>query len=171
MVLIAIFFDLLPIIFIFISIALIAYALSDGIGEDIVDLAQSGNFITEWKNKAEIAAQAAAGATASLAVLIFLGPALYTIGSFISVFFGYIFFTVWFFMKGVNIWSFDSTERVGVNLLAGIIELIPMINILPGITVMVWRHVKISQKEDRVKNTEQAKKIQGKLNAFVQNTV
>jgi hypothetical protein len=90
--------------------------------------------------------------------------------SFIATFCAYIIFTIWFFTKGVNIWSFNSAERVGINMVSGLIEFIPILNLLPGITMMVWRHIKISQKEDQAKEAERSKKIQTQLQNSGQNS-
>jgi hypothetical protein len=35
-----------------------------------------------------------------------------------------------------------------------IVEEIPLLDLLPGTTIMVWRHVKMSQVEDKIKNNE-----------------
>jgi len=154
MVGIALIFDLIPILLIVIAIVLVFYAFSSGIGEDVQDLANSNNILTRTKNKTEIATQAVVGGTATFATGIFLGPILYTIGSFLSVSIGYSLFTLWFYFKGVSIWSFSKPKRALTTALSMAVESIPILNLLPGMTFMVWRHVKLTQIEDHIAHTE-----------------
>lgn len=94
--------------------------------------------------------------------------------SWVSSVLGYIFFTIWFFFKGVYIWSFDKSTKVLINIVTFLIEMFPGLDLLPGTTFMVWRHVKISQKQDKDKFAEQKRKqvrvIQGRMRR-ARNTV
>ncbi len=86
--------------------------------------------------------------------VFFILPLLYTITSFLSLFIGYLFFTFWFMFKGVYIWSFSKPKKILVTLTTAFLETIPFVNLLPGITIMVWRHVKYTQMEDAIQNKE-----------------
>jgi len=112
-----------------------------GAGIGLIGAAQAGSG----------AAQAAVGILAGGATVFFIGPLIYVIGSFITSTIAYFFFTIWFFMKGVNIWSFGSVERMTVNVCTFVVEHVPILDLLPGITFMVWRHVEVSRIEDTLK--------------------
>lgn len=86
--------------------------------------------------------------------VFFFLPLLYTLTSFMSVFIGYLLFTFWFMFRGVYIWSFSNPKKILVTLTTAILETIPLVNLLPGITIMVWRHVKYTQMEDALQNKE-----------------
>jgi hypothetical protein len=101
---------------------------------------------------------------AAVAGGIIAGPIIYTIGSFVATICGYLFFTFWFLFKGVNIWSFSSTKRVIWNGITGFIETVPILNMLPGTTLMVWKHISITNAEDMLKHNEAMKKVAGVLN-------
>lgn len=93
-----------------------------------------------------------------------LGPIIYTIGSFIATALAYIVFIIWFYMKGVNVLTFSSGERVLVNLMSVVIEYIPIVNLFPSITIGVWRHIKVSQVEDKIKDNELLSKASKAIN-------
>lgn len=162
MVAVAILIDLLPLIFILLAVGLVVYVLAGDVGQDMLD-SVGGNYVDDRWNRLQILWKAGRAGAGGLMLLVFVGPLLYTVASFLSIFFGYLLFTFWFMFKGVNMWSFRSMQRVIVNLTAAVVELIPLVNLLPGISLMVWRHVKLSQMEDRVKNEENIHSISKQL--------
>ena len=172
-----VFFDLLPIILVLVVIFFVISQVGGGIVEEAASYAEAGQQIEEggvwntvhgyvWKVVAgsrvlvQVGWKALVGGTAAL----FFGPFLYIIGSFIASTLAYFFFTFWFFMKGVNIWTFGSAQRVLVNVTSIIVEHIPGLDLLPGITFMVWRHVVISRAEDALKDSELLNKTTQQLN-------
>ena len=96
---------------------------------------------------------------------LFVGPIIYTAGSFISTFMAYLLFFFWFGFKRVNMWSFKNEKRILTNIGTSIIEGIPVLNLLPGITLMVWIHIKLSQNED----IENAKEENVKMKRTMRN--
>ncbi len=96
-------------------------------------------------------------------VAFFVGPIIYTAVSFISTFVAYTLFFFWFGFKGVNMWSFRNEKRILTNIGTFIIENIPVVDLLPGTTFMVWMHIKLSRNEDVVKTKEKNEKIKRKL--------
>ena len=93
----------------------------------------------------------ASGAAAFTAVT--LGPIMYAIGSFTSTLLALFVFLVWFLVKRVNPFS-PTAKRMLTNLLTMIVESIPLLNILPGITFAVSRHIRISRMEDEERHRE-----------------
>lgn len=179
---VAILFDLLPLMLLIVVVVFMMYSATGNMAEDLSNIAkanqaaQNGTAHGFWGwlavktiygiGGARVAVKAGAALFAGGLGAIILGPIVYTIGSFFASTFAYIIFTVWFFVKGVNIWSFSSTERVLVNMSAIIVENIPLLDLLPGITFMAWRHVKISRAEDTIKDSEllnKASKVASKL--------
>ena len=170
-----VFFDLLPVILIFVAVGLVIMLLGDtGVTASHAVVAAELCESTPWyyvfdkagacivKNAASVEVVVSlflGGATA-----IFLGPFIYTFGSFLSTILAYFFFTVWFYMKGVHMWTFTKGQRVLVNLCTVVVETIPLLNLLPGITFMVWRHVAISQAEDAIKDSELQNKAAQQMN-------
>jgi hypothetical protein len=94
------------------------------------------------------------GASGASVIAFFIGPLIYEIVSFSSTIVAYLLFTLWFLFKKVNIWSFTKPKKVFLNLITMIVEEIPILDLLPGTTIMVWRHVKMSQVEDTIKNNK-----------------
>jgi hypothetical protein len=189
MVFVALFFDFLALLACVLLIMLMLYYIGSNfnfefearmLNEAAENVSDGGGCIgDQCDTRAAIAvgsaayklAKAAATGAGGIGILFLLIPLVYTAVSFISTLLAYFVFTIWFFLKGVNMWSFTNAQRVGINLLSGIIEFLPLVNLLPAITVMVWRHVKISQVEDRIKEADQAKKIQQQLNNLPQGAV
>jgi hypothetical protein len=99
----------------------------------------------------------------SVAAMMTVGPAiigiLYTISTVMVNLLAAIVFTVWFAMKRVNMWSFTSPRRIMANLLALFIEYAPFLNILPGITIMVWMQIKATEREDKERAKQTAEKL------------
>jgi hypothetical protein len=183
MVFVAVFFDFLALLTVLLTIMLMIYYVGSNFGYEMglvneVTEEVSSDFPMTMEGAGGVASKlavAGVSATAKAALgigsLFFIIPIFYTVISLLSTLLAYFVFTIWFLLKGVNMWSFDNGQRVGINLVSGIIELVPILNILPAITVMVWRHVKISQKEDQVKEADQAQKIQRQLNTLPQGSV
>lgn len=159
MIVVGILFDLLPFILILAAIGVVMYGLG-GDAETVAGAAQ-GSKLDMFK----LGVSGAGG----IATAILAGPLLYVIGSFITLVFGYFSFTIWFLFKGVNIWSFNSVQRVLVNAIAVAVESIPILNMLPGITLMVWRHVKVTQAEDFLTNSLEGEKVQKQLAHFAKS--
>lgn len=110
----------------------------------------------------------AKGAVAGGLTAFFFGPFIYVVASFIASTLAYIFFTFWFLAKGVNIWAFGSFQRTLVNLSTIIVENVPIVDLFPGITVMVWRHITISRAEDKLKESELVHKVNKRLSMLAQ---
>jgi hypothetical protein len=180
MIAVAILFDFIPLIMIIAAIGVSAYFVGGfNTAEEVANsragdaAIQQGGF---WNTVGGYAVKGVAGTIGTAKVTkavvaggvvgIFIGPIIYTVGSYLSIIFGYLIFTFWFLFKGVNMWSFNSMQKVLVNLSAFIVELVPGVNILPGISIMVWRHVKLSQLEDREKNRERAHSISKHFTRF-----
>lgn len=158
MLLFAVFFDLFPTILIFLAIAISIYSLGGvGVLEDIAD-SFGGNVIDDWWNRSQVVYKTGAYSATAILELIFIGPLIYTIGSFVATIFAFLVFIPWFYLKGVNMLSFSKSSRILANGLSALIESVPVLNLLPGITFMVWRHIKITQMEDKIKNFEVANK-------------
>ncbi len=153
MVTVGVLFDLFPFLLILIAI-IIVFSIAGGDLETVADAAK-GETIAKVKVARSIGSAGVAG--------FFIAPIIYVAGSYIGLFLGYIFFTFWFMFKGVYMWSFSNSKRVIVNIISIAVESIPLLNLLPGITLMVLRHVKISQAEDKLKETEQHLMIQKSL--------
>ena len=79
---------------------------------------------------------------------IFLGPAIYFLGSIVATVLSFIVFYLWFSARRVFIFSFRS-RRVIANSLALITKSLPLINLLPGTTVAVMMHIRQTRAEDR----------------------
>lgn len=166
MILVGVFFDLIPVLMVALAILLVAYGLTETYSTLIDASVAAKTNCTKWEllykpvycgvvglvRYANLGVQVGIVVVSSVGAGVFVGPALYVFGSYLSVFTAYLFFTLWFLFKGVNIWSFSNTKRVLVNISSMVVENVPGLNLLPGITVMVWRHVKMSQMEDRVEN-------------------
>lgn len=89
--------------------------------------------------------------TAMSTFVFIMSPLLYMFTSIISTSIAYILFTIWFFFKKVNMWSVSKMSRLFTTLVTLLIENIPLVDLLPGTTLMVWRHVKTTQAEDKMK--------------------
>jgi len=85
---------------------------------------------------------------------VLMGPAIYVAVSFISSILAYCLFTIWFASRKINIWSFSKPGKLLTTLMTLVMENITLIDLLPGTTILVWRHVKVSRIEDRVSNKE-----------------
>jgi len=106
-------------------------------------------------DKAITTTAVATGLFLSGTATIVAGPFIYMIMSFVGAFIAYTLFTLWFLMRKINIWSLSKPTRLLTTILSTIPESIPIINILvPGITVMVWSHIKVSRIEDAKKLAE-----------------
>jgi len=170
MMLVGLFFDLLPIILILFVIGIMFSTINGSVTEAACD----DNWLTRilnyrigsnertWLDNT-IGATTCEGATrASAAVAIIgggfmLGPILYVVGSLFSVFTAFLVFLAWFGLKGTFILA-PTGNRIAANLITMVVESLPLVNTLPGITLAVWRHVRISQKEDEKKHKEQRAK-------------
>lgn len=177
MILVGAFFDLIPILLVIGAIGLTVYGMGATFGGTVKSI-QNADDACSWSNlmlpfgvhkclayKGSAGAKVALSLASGIGVGIFIGPTLYVFGSYLSSITAYIFLSLWFLLKGVNIWSFSNTKKVITNVSSIIVENIPVLNLLPGITLMVWRHVKISQMEDHAENSEGVQKISRIMNA------
>ncbi len=70
-------------------------------------------------------------------------------------------FGLWFLIMGVSFFSGKSaTSKVLSALGSTVIELVPFLDALPGITIGVYGVISASRKEDREKYEEQRKKLE-----------
>jgi len=108
---------------------------------------------------------AAAGAVVGGMVNFAIGP-IFTIlatvvtavVSFLLVIISFLTFTWWFAMKGVYVFSLER-DRMTTNLLALIIEMIPVVGtLIPGIAFSTWRHIRISRKQDVTRAKKRARR-------------
>lgn len=90
------------------------------------------------------------GLAAGLATLFWLGPVIYLIASFLAMILAPLIFFLWFTVKHVPYFS-SKGGRMQVLLTAALIESIPFLNIVPGITFSTWKLVRISRIEDKEK--------------------
>lgn len=168
MIFTAVVFDLIPIFVLVITVSGAFLLLSQAV--DVADLANDVSKCSWWKattwwgimNCDEVVKVAAFGGT-SITLGIVIGPLLYTAASFVSTFFAYLLFTVWFFFKGVNIWSFSEMKKIFTTITTLVIENIPLVDLLPGTTIMVWRQVKMTQTEDKIENKKRVENAQRAL--------
>ncbi len=166
MIFVGVLFDLTPILLVVLAVVVIVM-----LGGDIIGGAQhlqqaqdtSGFWKSTWNPFSGFYrayhnivgdAKIVGGVVGGGLVGIFLGPVIYTLGSWVSTFFAYIFFTIWFLFRGVFIWSFTSPSRLAITTTTLVIENIPVVDLLPGTTFMVWRHIKKSRTEDDKKHNE-----------------
>ncbi len=185
MIAVALFFDLLPIIALGIAIYISYNALSETmIGKSFNTQMEADKWCAELNNPdngwlytryvafkcGEGYAQArdqlrvgAIGVALTGVGAIFIGPLIYETISFISTILAYLLFTFWFLFNGVNIWSFSKPKKVFLNLITIIVEEIPILDLLPGTTFMVWRHIKMSQTEDKIKNNKIIQQAQNRI--------
>jgi len=177
-----VFFDLLPIILLIIAGYFVVSSLGMGnYSEDVGNLANADQAIEAggfWNTFAGYAIKGTAytriggRATKDVVKIVFFGgasaflfgPFIYMIGSLVASTLAYFVFIIWFYIKGVNILTFSSAQRVLVNIGSIIVEHIPGLDLLPGITFMVWRHVVISRAEDALKDSELLNKTTQQLN-------
>lgn len=175
MILVGIFFDLLPVLLVFYLILIATYGVGSAFGDLLSSAANAADICKsvggKWdlwggarclgaKMEVYTAALLASGAGlgAGAAAGFFIAPTLYVFGSYAASITAFLFFTLWFLFRGVYIWSFGNSKKVVVNLFSVVVENIPLVNLLPGISLMVWRHVRIAQMEDKKKNE---KNLQG----------
>ncbi len=143
----ALFFDVLPVLVLIVAAALAFAGINDF--TSCFGAATSGWFSWAGASCAVAVAKGAVTGGLTIAALFFAGPILYAVVSMmVSLIAGLFFTLVFFFGYHVNIWEMRS-NRLMVNLFTGLIEVIPVLNLLPGVTVMVWSHATISQKTDR----------------------
>ncbi len=180
MIAVGVLFDLMPMLLIVITM-LVVFQLTGGtmLGDAVKDYAQqktleekSGLDYGKWGGwifkpsdyaKTRVYFVGAVGGTSAVLTVLFLGPVIYTAGSFISTFMAYLLFFFWFGFKRVNMWSFKNEKRILTNVGTSVIEGIPGLNILPGITLMVWIHIKLSRNEDMEDAKEKNEKMKRKL--------
>jgi len=162
MIAVGIFFDLLPFLSVLLMLIFVMMGVATLIGLDSIKSCAS---VSEkwWRIGDGIRCGWMLGkvfvtGAATIGSLVIMGSTLYSIVSWISTAIAYTLFTVWFWVKGVRIWSFSRASRILVNMMTIIIEMIPLLDLLPGTTVMVWRHVKVSQTEDKAKHKALVKK-------------
>jgi uncharacterized membrane protein len=75
--------------------------------------------------------------------------------SMLVAIFGSLTFFMWFMMSGVR---FIKSKNIGVVATSAIIEIIPILNILPGFSLSVWRVIKNTKEEDKERNKKNLKK-------------
>ena len=91
--------------------------------------------------------KAGAGVAAGASIPI-LGPVVYIVGSLVATTMSFVVFLLWFGAKRVFVLAL-TPRRVGANMAALIIKAIPLLNILPGITLAVVMHIRQTRAEDR----------------------
>lgn len=94
-------------------------------------------WLVEFGERASNVFLAAAG-------VLILAPATYFIASFLAPILGFLIFLFWFLSKGVNPFSITGA-------LLMLVEAVPFANLLPTITLVVWRTVRVSRKEDELR--------------------
>ena len=147
MVAVAFLFDLAPLLIIILAVFMTFTIIgASSCGQLAADMAGAGTMKRAWiafTNPIDFTACLAGGFSA-LAVGLFGGPALYGIGSIVVWIFAVMTFGLWFGMRGVN--PFNPWMLVSM-----LLEGIPLVNVLPGISMGVRRVVRASQKEDELK--------------------
>lgn len=145
---VAFIFDLLPILVLIVAAVFLLLGLGD-ISSCIQASSASYFSLTKYTSGAACAYSLATGAAGAVA-LLFIGPAVYAFLQVLMSFLGLLVFWGWFAFLGVNIWSFKK-GRMLTSALAGVIELIPFLGILPGTTLLVLRHIMITRTEDKLR--------------------
>lgn len=151
MLTVAVLFDLLPLLAV-LGAGGLMFSMVDSSGQDAcaVSKALEGSaFAAGVKLGADVLCKGntAVGVAAAGGVMFVVGPFLYVgISVFISIV-TVLVYSFWFALHHVNMWAFRS-KRLTTNLVAAIVENVPLLNLLPGTTFMVWRHIKISDMED-----------------------
>lgn len=87
------------------------------------------------------------GATA-LGSFLLLSPLLFFLFTYINVAIAYILFFAWFFLNGINIFSLEKPKKMFVTSSSLVFEAIPILNLLPGITAMVFLNIRMARRED-----------------------
>lgn len=153
MLAVAVFFDAAPLLAVF-SLMALTYSAISGVGGGACQVAETTSI---WMNPfMKLGAQGACKTVQFAAFLgagmagVMVGPLLYAMVSLAVSILTVLIFSFWFLMHRVNMWAF-KTNRIAVNLISIIVELIPGLDLLPGTTFMVWRHIKISEAEDKKK--------------------
>lgn len=186
MVFVGLLFDMLPLLLIIVVMAFIFSGLNNSVTEAACDDNAITRFLNtpvwDWGEKGDVmtVCEGATLASAGVAFIgggIIMGPALYAIGSIISVFLAFVVFLMWFGSKGVFVLSLSS-GRIMINMFTFVVESVPVLNIIPTITFATWRHVHITQKKDekrvrayktnlqaqqKLANRQQARRIEAEL--------
>jgi len=61
-------------------------------------------------------------------------------------------FTLWFWFKLRGVTFSDNSQRMTVNFLMGVLELVPFVDALPGLTFGTWLTIRSVQAEDKKRN-------------------
>ncbi len=183
MVFIGFLFDLMPLLLILIATGFIFSQLNNTATETFCEEDAWYNKVLDyrigWGDKSNLldkytgktVCEFSTRASAAIAMIgggFIVGPMLYFIGSLLSIFLAFFVFLAWFGVRKVFVLS-PKPGRLVANLLTLIIECLPIFNILPGITFAVWRHVRISQKEDETKHRQQMNKRQQQTAEMLRN--
>ena len=139
MVAFAFFLDILPIL---LAVVMLFAAFQGPIPPD--SETPWWNVVAKAKEAAEAWGAKAGGAFKIVLGVLVLAPATYFLASLLVPVLAFLFFLFWFLSKRVNPFSIP-----GALLLA--LETIPFVNILPTITLVVWRRVRASRKEDELR--------------------
>jgi|GEM_PF-3478684 len=182
MVFVAFIFDLMPIIFLLGTVALVGFTLSEAVGGSCEESAlntflnfrlvswETGSleFFTKGTNSVTDlsttcgAATGVAYASGAFAGIAF-GPMLLFVGSVLGVMTAFLLFVFWFAIKRVNVLK-PTAKNLFVSFGTFICESIPILNILiPSITLTTWHHVRTSQKEDRKKYKKKQKQMRAAI--------
>ena len=140
----AILFDLLPII---LALMMLFAAFQGGGGPQEAPDTPWWNVYQQAKDFVQSIGDAAEGAVVAVLSIVVFAPLAYVVGSLLAPFLALLVFTLWFFMKGVNPFSITGLLIMFIEFVP-----IPFANILPGITVVVWRRVRASRREDEVRS-------------------
>jgi hypothetical protein len=103
------------------------------------------NAYAHLKEAAKSFGNMATGAFTAAAGILILAPATYFLASLLVPVFAFLLFLFWFLMKRVNPFSITGA-------LFMMLETLPMVNLLPAITLVVWRRVRASRREDEVRS-------------------
>lgn len=100
------------------------------------------------------------GAAASAAIM-FVATAIQSVFSWIIIGIGYLTLTFWFLLSGVSFMKGEyMTRRVGSFFAALIIDLMPFLNILPGITIWTIIQIYLVRHEDADEKKREREKSQ-----------
>lgn len=137
-------FDFFPIIVLVIAIVIIftqiggACAGVKGAFGGLVGIAMKST-------KCGVSLLAAAGGSVAM---MYVGPAIYAGLAYASKAIAFGMFFLWFWFLGWNMWAFKA-KNLTINMTAFVIESLPIIELIPAITIMVWRHITLSRAADK----------------------
>ncbi len=88
----------------------------------------------------------------ALQFLLLFIPGLNVVFEFLITVIALAVFGIWFLILGVNYFSGDRTGAKVISMLSSsVVELVPLLDALPGITLGVWGIISATKKEDSAK--------------------